>query len=101
MKEFFDLENCIDILAEQMRLSLTSDERTALVQELKKMADYTYPRLMSEEKALPFSYVQSETADREDIAKSTSDDEIQLILSNCPSLSDGHVAVPKIIKGES
>ena len=100
MKELFDLENRIDLLAEQMRLSLTDEERASFAKELQKMADYTYPRLMSEEKALPFSYVQAVPSAREDIAKSCSDDERQLILSNCPSLSGGHVAVPKIIKGE-
>lgn len=100
MKEFFDMENKIDLMAEQMRLSLSNGERASFAEELKKMADYTYPRLASEEKALPFSYVQATPSAREDIAISSTPEERELILSCSPSLSGDHVAVPKIIKEE-
>ena len=98
--KIFDVENSIDKLAELTRLTLSAEERGTLARELKKMADYTYPRVTAQEKALPFSYVVAKEALREDISKGTPNDEKELILSNCPALADGFVAVPQVVKGE-
>ena len=100
MKNIFDVENRIDSLAELTRLSLTEEEREALVLELEKMADYTYPRISATEKALPFSYFVAKEAMREDIAKDLPRDEKELMLANCPSLTDGLVRVPQVVKEE-
>ena len=98
--KIFDVENSIDSLAELTRLTLSAEERGTLARELEKMADYTYPRISATEKALPFSYVVAKEAMREDISKDTPNDEKELILANCPSLTDGFVAVPQVVKGE-
>lgn len=100
MKNIFDVENSIDSLAEHTRLSLTDEERNMLVRELEKMADYTYPRISATEKALPFSYVVAKEALREDMAKPFPNDQKELMLANCPSLTDSFVAVPQVVKEE-
>lgn len=100
--EIFDIEKDIDIdrLARLARFTLSDEERVSLAEELKKMADYTYPRVLSEEKALPFYYVMAQKETREDVAIPTSAEERDMILSNCPSIADGYVRVPQVIKEE-
>ena len=100
MKNILDIENSIDSLAEHTRLSLTGEERNMLVRELEKMAEYTYPRINAEEKALPFSYFVARETLREDVAIPFPSDQRELMLANCPSLTDGLVAVPQVVKEE-
>ena len=96
----FDANNCIDIerLCRLCRISLSEDEREQSARELKKMADYTYPRLCREDSALPFSYCHAKPELREDVAKDSGICED--ILSLAPSVSDGYISVPKVIKEE-
>lgn len=100
--EIFDVEKDINIdrLARLARFTLSDDERASLAEELKKMADYTYPRVLSEEKALPFIYVFANKEAREDVAIPTSADQRELILASCPSIAEGYVRVPQVIKEE-
>ena len=94
----FDSTKQIDIerLCRLCRLSLSADEREKSAQELKKMADYTYPRLRGEECALPFSYCSAKSEPREDIAKDSG--VCEDILALAPASVDGYVSVPKVIK---
>ena len=89
----------IERLCRLCRLSLSDDERATSAAELKKMADYTYPRLCGEEDALPFSYCSAEGEHREDIAVESNMGE--LIIALAPTSKDGYVCVPKVIKEES
>ena len=94
----FDSDKTIDIerLCRLCRLSLSADERAKSAAELKKMADYTYPRLRGEEHTLPFSYCAAKSELREDVA---AESEIaELILALAPSSNDGYVSVPEVIK---
>jgi len=94
----FDSGKSIDIerLSRLCRLSLSADEREKSAAELKKMADYTYPRLRSEDSTLPFSYCSAKSEQREDIARDSGIYED--ILALAPSSSDGYVSVPEVIK---
>ena len=94
----FDSDKQIDIdrLCRLCRLSLLADEREQSAAELKKMADYTYPRLRGEGDALPFSYCAATSELREDVP---ADSELsEFILALAPSSNDGYVSVPKVIK---
>ena len=97
-KKGFDSNKCIDIerLCRLCRISLTEGESEQSAAELKKMADYTYPRLCREDTALPFSYCSAKSEPREDISRNSGVSED--ILSLAPSTSDGYVSVPKVIK---
>ena len=100
--EIFDVEKDIDVdrLARLARFTLTDGERASLAEELKKMADYTYPRLTCEEKALPFIYVLANKDARDDVAIRSSAEDREIMLSSCPSIADGYVRVPQVIKEE-
>ena len=100
--EIFDIETDINIdrLAMLARFTLSAEERASLSEVLKKMADYTYPRILSEEKALPFSFVCAEELCREDEPQKISEEQRSIMLSGCPSLSEDYVTVPQVINGE-
>ena len=94
----FDSDKQIDIdrLCRLCRLSLSADECKQSAAELKKMADYTYPRLRGEGEALPFSYCSAASELRED---TPADSELsELIIALAPTSSDGYVSVPEVIK---
>lgn len=103
IKKIFDTEQNIDIerLARLCRLSLSDGQIANSARELKKMADYTYPRLRSEDTSLPFSYCSAKSCLREDIAKIPNTKDCELILSLAPSACQGYVSVPRIIKEEN
>lgn len=100
--ETFDIEKDIDIdrLARLARIDLTDEDRDELAAELKQLADYIYPRVKNEDIPLPVSYVHSQHTPREDIAELTDAQSCALILANAPSLEDGYITVPKVIKEE-
>ena len=102
-KKSFDANNCIDIerLCRLCRISLSEDEREQSARELKKMADYTYPRLCREDSALPFSYCVAGAKARDDEASLPDVEECKKILALSPSNKEGYISVPKIIKGET
>ena len=99
-KKIFDNTQNIDIerLMRLCRISLSDEKREKYAQELKKMADYTYPRLKCEDASLPFSYCSAEHCMREDIPSSPSAADCELIMSLAPHTSDGYISVPKVIK---
>lgn len=98
----FNFESSIDIdrLARLCRLEISDSDRAVATSELKKMADYTYPRVKCDTEVEPFAYDRSSTLPREDIAVQTDRDTRDAILANSPSSRDGYVSVPKIITEE-
>ena len=99
-KKSFDSQKSIDIerLCRLCRISLTKSESEQSVAELKKMADYTYPRLCFEDTALPFSYFPDDAELREDVAVNS--DMGDQLLSLAPSSCDGYISVPKVIRAQ-
>lgn len=101
--EVFDIETDIDIdrLARLARIDLSDEDRDELAAELKQLADYIYPRVKSEDIAMPVCYVHSDYSPREDIAIPSDSESCALILANAPSREDGYITVPKVIKEET
>ncbi len=99
----FDASSNIDIerLSRLCRISLSESQSKLVAEELTKMADYTYLRLNAEDSALPFYYPYLQTDMRDDIPRESDIETAKLIIEAAPSSSDGYVAVPKVIKGES
>lgn len=98
----FNFENSIDIdrLARLSRLEIGEKEREIVASELKKMADYTYPRVKCGDGALPFSYDHSKATPRPDEALLSPNVDRTLLLENAPSSREGYITVPKIIAEE-
>lgn len=84
-------------LSRLARLDMSESEMQAVSAELKKMADYTYPRLVSEDSALPFSYCASKQQPRSDEAVRISEAEREAILASAPTLCDRYITVPRVI----
>ena len=99
-KKSFDSNKSIDIerLCRLCRISLTERESEQSAAELKKMADYTYPRLCREDTALPFSYCHADGELREDVT--TESGICEEILALAPCISDGYISVPKVIRDQ-
>lgn len=92
-----DINIDADRLARLSRLDMSEDEKQTAADELKKMADYTYPRLISEDSALPFSYCASSQQPRDDQAIRISAEEREAMLALSPTVCDGYITVPRII----
>lgn len=90
----------IDRLSRLARIEIPEKDRAAIASELKKMAEYTYPRVICEDGALPFSFETGSAAPRPDEARTLCESDRALIMSNAPSEKDGYITVPKIIKEE-
>ena len=102
-KEFdekFDTNENINIerLARLSRLALSDEQKAESAKELKKMADYVYPRVKTEDASLPFSYCLANSELRADEASALSYEECKKILALAPSSSNGYITVPKIIR---
>ena len=96
-KQSFDSNKSINIerLCRLCRLSPDGESEQSAA-ELKKMADYTYPRLCRVDTALPFSYCRADGEHREDVA--TNSGMSKDILTLAPCISDGYISVPKVIR---
>lgn len=84
-------------LSRLARLDIDDSEMQTVARELKKMADYTYPRLIAEDSPLPFSYCASTATPREDVALRIPDAEREAILDASPTARDGYITVPRVI----
>jgi len=87
-------------LARLSRIALTKEQETEAARELKKMADYTYSLIRSDDIALPFSYSSAKPSMREDIVAATDTQLCEDIVALAPSSTDGHITVPRVIKEE-
>ena len=98
----FNFESSIDIdrLARLCRLEISEESRAVATSELKKMADYTYPRVKCDSSIPPFAYDRSKATPRDDTAVQTDSEMRGIMLDNAPSSRDGYVSVPKIITEE-
>lgn len=87
-------------LARLSRLSIEAEDIDTVAAELKKMADYTYPRLTSEDSALPFSYCASSQELREDSPVRPTKEQCDMLIALAPSSKDRYITVPRVVGDE-